>query len=45
MNEIKERERSEKIKLNDNLREINNTNLRIMEDNKKKKKKMIVISK
>ena len=36
MNEIKERERSEKIKLNDNLREINNTNLRIMEDNKKK---------
>ena len=36
MNEIKERERSEKIKLNDNLREINNTNLRMMEDNKKK---------
>ena len=36
MNEIKERERSEKIKLNDNLREINDTNLRMMEDNKKK---------
>ena len=37
MEEEKERERLEKIKLNDNLRDISNTNLLMMENNKRKK--------
>ena len=37
LEEEKERERLEKIKLNDNLRDISNTNLKMIENNKKKK--------
>ena len=37
LEEEKERERLEKMKFNDNLRDISNTNLKMMENNKKKK--------
>ena len=37
MEEEKERERHEKMKLNENLRDISSVNLQMMEENKKKR--------